>query len=184
MAPVASKRIPTATGDFTILPLQITPVPAYPVATTHYLYIRSHEPKLPDARSPRSLFVVNVPIDATEYHIRSLFSRLGGGLVEDVTFETTRPSKSAMIKQAPVQASKKRKRLDEDELMMSLPAVWDREVQKSGSSAVVVFVDKPSMEATLKSVKKAAKARSELVWGEGVADKVESLGSSSTLWHL
>lgn len=176
MAPVSSAKLPISTADYTILSLRIPQTPSYAIASTHYLYIRAHDPKLPDPRSPRSLFVVNVPIDATEEHFRSLFAeQLGGVRVEQVEFETTKPAKSA---RATVQGSRKRKRNnDEDEVNMSLPPTWDREIQRSGSAAIVVFVDKPSMDSALKHAKKAAKARSALNWGKGLEGRLPALGT-------
>jgi len=183
MAPIAMAKLPTTTGDYHILPLQISAPAAYSTPSTHYLYIRTHEPKIPDARSPRSLFVVNVPIDATEDHFRSLFAEhLGGSRVENVEFETTRPTKSAMSKQTSAQSGRKRKRRsDEDATATQLPTVWDREVHRSGSAAIVVFVDEPSMQVALKSVKKIAKARTSLVWGQGLEGRLPALGSQSML---
>lgn len=181
MAPVAMSNLPTTTGEYHILLLQISAPAAYPTPSTHYLYIRTHQPKLPDAKSPRSLFIVNVPIDATEHHFRSLFAeQLGGSRVESVEFETTRPTKSA--KQTPAQSGRKRKRRsDEDDTAARLPEVWDREVHRSGSAAIVVFVDEPSMQIALKNVKKTAKARNELVWGQGLEGRLPALGLQSML---
>lgn len=175
-------KLPTTTGDYHILHLQIPSPAAYPTPSTHYLYIRTHDPKLPDARSPRSLFVVNVPIDATEHHFRSFFAeQVGGSRVETVEFETTRPRKSAMSKQSSAQSGRKRKRRqDEDETHADLPDVWDREVHRSGSAAIVVFVDEQSMQSALRSVKKTAKARTELVWGKGPEERLPALGPQST----
>lgn len=179
MAPAVAGKAPIATADYTILSLRIPQTFSYPKSSTHYLYIRPHDPKLPDPRSPRSLFIVNIPVDATEDHFRTLFAQeLGGVRVEQVEFETTKPTKSA---NAIVQGSRKRKRNnDEDEITMSLPPTWDREVQRSGSAAIVVFVDKPSMESAMKHVKKAAKARNALEWDTGLGERLPALGSQST----
>ena len=75
--------------------------------------------------------------------------------------------------------SKKRKRVKEDDAAMELPLTWDRDIQRSGSAAIVIFVDKPSMEVALKHVKRAAKARTELVWAQ-LEDRLLALGSQST----
>jgi len=183
MVPLAMAKLPVVTGDYHILPIQIPAPAAYTTPSTHYLYIRTHEPKIPDVRSSRSLFVVNVPIDATEHHFRSLFAeQLGGSRVESVEFETTRPTKSAMSKPTSAQSGRKRKRkTDDDKTAMELPAVWDREVHRSGSAAVVVFVDETSMQIALKNVKKTAKARMELTWGKGLEGRLPLLGSKRML---
>jgi hypothetical protein len=41
---------------------------------------------------------------------------------------------------------------------------------------VVVFVDRPSLETSLKAVKRARKLSSRIVWGQGIEDKVSKLG--------
>src|SRR5699024_6384979 len=53
-------------AGYTVLPVQLPPTPAFPKPATHYLYLRPHEPRIPDPDSPRSLFIVNTPIDTTE----------------------------------------------------------------------------------------------------------------------
>lgn len=83
--------------------------------------------------------------------------------------------------------SKKRKRgssrgVIEDIEGASLPSVWDRELQTNGLTAVVLFVDRASMDAALKSVKSTRKESREPVWGEGLDGKVPALGSAS--WSL
>ena len=173
--------LPTV-SEYTVLPILFPPQPFYPVAATHYIYLRPHSPKIPEPDSPRSLFLVNIPIDSTELHFRSLFAyQLGGGRVERVDFETTRPAKHVTRLQADALGGKKRKRADveAEEPVPQLPEVWDRELHRSGSTAVVVFVDRPSMEIGLKAVKRAAKNGTEVVWGKGVEDKVPKLGSAS-----
>ncbi|KAK5256237.1 hypothetical protein LTR16_003724, partial [Cryomyces antarcticus] len=81
-------KVPLKVADYTVLPLAVPPLPTYPKQTIHYLYLRQHNPKVADADTPRSLFLVNVPIDTTEAHIRSLFAdQLGGARVEYAEFE-------------------------------------------------------------------------------------------------
>ena len=75
--------------DYLILPLSIPPhTPSYPSPTTHYIYLRPHVPKIPDRDTPRSIFVLNIPIDSTTSSIRALFAtQLGGSRVERVDFD-------------------------------------------------------------------------------------------------
>jgi len=75
--------------------------------------------------------------------------------------------------------SKKRKRVEEEDAAMELPPSWDRDIQRSVSAAIVIFVDKPSMEVALKHVKRAAKTRTELLWAQS-EDRLPALGSQST----
>lgn len=59
-----------------------------PSRTYHYLYLQPHSPRLPHPDTSRSLYAVNIPIDATEAGIRALFAeQLGGWRVERVRFE-------------------------------------------------------------------------------------------------
>ena len=181
-------------AGYTVLPVQLPPTPAFPKPATHYLYLRPHEPRIPDPDSPRSLFLVNVPIDATELHVRHLFAKqLSAGRVEKVHFEAV-PTKKKHDKPTTQGSnvskssnSKKRKRVTADDLQsqlddIELPSTWDRQLQKSGAHAIVVFVDRPSMEASLKAATKAASSKKNnkgdgVVWGAGIAeDRLPSLG--------
>ncbi|OJJ48093.1 hypothetical protein ASPZODRAFT_130019 [Penicilliopsis zonata CBS 506.65] len=187
------KESPEIAG-FSILPLQLPGTPVLPEPATHYLYLRPHEPRVPDLDSVRSLFVVNIPIDTTEAHLRHLFgTQLSAGRVERVEFEDAPTGKAhsapAIAAQGNLVKSKKRKRVTADELQsqldeVRLPASWDRQLQKSGARAIVVFVDKPSMEASLKAARKVGKkGKSTIVWGEGIEDRVPSLGLARYVAH-
>jgi ribosomal RNA-processing protein 7 len=186
--------VPLSMGGYTVLPLALPILPSFPQPATHYLYLRAHSSKIPDPNENRTLFVVNVPFDATEEHFRSLFTEMGGGRVESVNFEGAKVKKPLLppVPQLPGMVGKKRKRdiwddgLDEVE---ELPKTWDRELHKSGSNATVLFVDRASMESALKGAKKwAVKAQKGdvkryLLWGDGVSEKVPPLGSART-YHL
>ena len=188
------KESPEIAG-YAVLPLQLPPTPAFPKPATHYLYLRPHEPRIPDPDSPRSLFVVNVPIDSTETHLRHLFGKqLAAGRVETVHFEDVPTKKkhghASATQGSNISQSRKRKRLTADDLQnqldeIELPSTWDRQLQKSGSHAIVVFVDKPSMEASLKAAAKVAKKGSAqtIVWGEGVEHRVPELGLARYQTH-
>ncbi|KAJ5621990.1 Ribosomal RNA-processing protein 7 [Penicillium herquei] len=168
------------------LPLQFPATPIFPQPATHYLYIRPHEPRIPDPDSTRSLFIVNTPIDTTETHIRHLFGKqLAAGRVASVQFEDV-PTKKAGVAAATESnlshRNKKRKRATADDLQstldqINLPETWDRKLHKSGTHAIVVFADRASMEASLKAVAKAVKKGSSIIWGEGIPeDRVPALG--------
>jgi ribosomal RNA-processing protein 7 len=184
-------------GEYTILPLAIPPTPAYPKHTTHTLYLRPHAPKIPTENDKRSLFVVNVPIDSTAAYFRAIFASLiGAGRVEDVTFERGLRSVVPGREVAVVgKAGKKRKRdmeSTEGNGDKELPQIWDRELRKSGSTAVVVLVDAKSVESALKAIRKLHKSSKRdkdspwPVWGEGIEGKkseVPKLGSARYLAH-
>ena len=113
-----------------------------------------------------------------------------------MTFEQER--KSAVPNEEVVRigkASKKRKRGSdgtEQSDGIELPQTWDRELRRSGSTAVVVFVDAKSAESALKAVRKVHKSSKKEkdipwpVWGEGLGGKkneVPKLGSARYLAH-
>ncbi|TKA76693.1 hypothetical protein B0A49_04130 [Cryomyces minteri] len=184
-------KVPLNVADYTVLPLAVPPLPTYPKQTTHYLYLRQYNPKVADADTPRSLFLVNIPIDTTEAHIRSLFAdQLGGARVEYAEFEGARSSRKTTAPVAPSVPAKGRKRKrgqdgggEDEEDVAKLPETWDRELRRSGSTAVVVFVDRASAEMALKEARRAAKGGKEVVWGKGVEGKVPVLGSARYLQH-
>jgi ribosomal RNA-processing protein 7 len=185
---------PSQINSYTILPLTIPPTPAYPKRVTHTLYLQRHTPKIPTETDARSLFLVNVPIDSTSAHLRAVFTSLiGVGRFESVSFEHERNSATtgnelAVVNKKSASGSKKRKRGSEaiEEVQEDLPQIWDRELRRSGSTAVVVLVDSKSVESTLKAIKKIHKSKNTKewpVWGEGVEDKLPKLGSARYLSH-
>ncbi|KAL2864899.1 putative ribosomal small subunit assembly protein [Aspergillus lucknowensis] len=183
-------------SGYIVLPLQLPSTPSFPTPATHYLYLRPHEPRIPDPDTPRSLFLVNIPIDTTETHLRHLFStQLSSGRIERVDFESVRTGKKsdaakiALLQGTNIAKGKKRKRVTADELEgrldeFSLPSTWDRQLHRSGSHAVVVFVDKASMEASLKAARKAARKSSAIIWGDGIDEsRLPRLGLQRYLAH-
>jgi ribosomal RNA-processing protein 7 len=183
-------KIPSAIGDYAVLPITIPATSSYAVSPIHHIYVRPHAPKVPTPSDSRSLFLVNVPIDGTEAHIRAIFSSLlGAGRFESCTFENerdTRPIIHGPNATALSQQNKKRKRgnnAESDEAPSTeLPRVWDTELRRSGSTAVAVLADEKSVELALKAIKKAHKQGEFPVWGEGLKTPV-SLGSARYLAH-
>lgn len=178
--------------DFTIVPIQLPPVPscAAKTTTTHYLYLRRDAPKPGEEATPdikRSLFVANLPIDATENGLRKLFKDIAGVGVErvDVEEHVQRLRRGVvlggeMVVQGTVVRvdvdggrGKKRKRgaADEEEEVvkrrmeeMKLPEVWDRSVLRGGECAVVVFVDESSRERALKECARVKRKARGVEW--------------------
>jgi ribosomal RNA-processing protein 7 len=178
--------------SYTILPLNIPSTPAFSKPTTHTIYLQPHAPKIPTEEDSRSLFLVNVPLDSTSTHIRGAIADLLGaaGRVEDVHFENEKRKPVSSTNVVPVgSTNRKRKRGQEDasaDLDDSLPDAWDRPLHRSGSTAIVVFVDAKSAEAVLKAIRKihkSGKTHRFPVWGAGVEDKVPALGSSRYTNH-
>ena len=185
-----SHNITPLVHGFHVLPLTFPALPSLPTTATHYLYIAGHDPKVPTETTPRSLFIVNVPIDATEAHIRHLLSSQLGlpqGRIEEVSFEKQRDYQN-VGRSGPEGGdgggqSRKRKRsipqrpvrvLEESRL----PSMWDRELQVNGGSAIVTFVDKVSMDVALKAVARAIKSTTQIIWGEGLNVELPQLGSA------
>ena len=181
-------KIPLSISGYTILPLQLPSLPSFPDGATHYVYLQPHEPRIPEPHSARSLFLVNIPINTTETHLRHLFgAQLASGRVEQVEFHDA-PKRKPIVPNAAAQGNphfannKKRKRIGAEDLEIEiqnieLPQTWDQKLQSSGAHAVVIFVDTASMEASLKAAKRAAKKGIKIVWGEGIGHRLPPLGA-------
>lgn len=173
-------KTPTKINEYLVLPIKLPD--RIVESTLHYLYLRRHAPKVATPSDSRSLFAVNVPIDSTEAHLRGLFLRIGGGMVDSVVFDGE--DKNKRREEAAPAESKKRKRVDDADVEAAATVMtWDRKLRRSGSTAVVVFVDKASVEITLKAISKATKGKKQgevPVWGEGISDanKIPALGIS------
>lgn len=186
MPPPKSKSkssIPNTVSTFTILPLTLPDVKSsgQPASAPHYLYIKPHEPTQATLSAHRSLFITNIPIDANDANIKSLFvDQLGGSRVESVEFDTAVPEAPTVKRwkaennNAGESRGKKRKR-DEDivaegvveDEKSALPKIWNSELRKSGSGAIVVFVDQASMKGAWKEVQRAAKNSKTITWTQG-----------------
>lgn len=86
-------------ADFITLPLTIALPAVAKYATsvdrpTHYLYVRPHEPRGDEISNKPALFVSNLPIDATESSVKSLFNTLcaGRGRVERTVLQSVAKS--------------------------------------------------------------------------------------------
>ena len=194
------KTAPTAVGDFAVLPLTLLPLPGLPPSCAyakHYLYVKAHTPSIPTETADRSLFLANVPADASESNIRLLFAeQLGGARVESVDFDSAIPAgvqhkrfkaeeaaKGGAEEEAAAAPArgKKRKRGGAGEMLAegvrddaesALPSTWGSELRKSGGCAVVVFVDRTSFRGAWKEVARASKEGVQLEWKGG-----ENLGA-------
>ncbi|KAA8904553.1 ribosomal RNA-processing protein 7-domain-containing protein [Sphaerosporella brunnea] len=162
--------MPSATKlakDYHLLPLRLPAISkgggggggGAPEAT-HTLFIRKHTPRIPSVHDARALYVSNLPADATEQHLRTLFTAVGGGLVESVVFDDGPiPPATPAAPAAAATDSKKRKRLVVE--VVEELRTWDRPLHRSGSNAVVYFVDDASSTATLRAITKSRKTPAE-----------------------
>jgi ribosomal RNA-processing protein 7 len=184
----SSSTTPQTVSDFTVLPLTLPTVSGLPEqysSAKHYLYIKPHTPTHTTASAERSLFLANVPIDASESNIRSLFAeKLSGSRVESVDFDSSVPSqpqqkrwKDVGNKAAGDNRGKKRKRNDEDivaegvveDAASKLPSIWGEALREGGGTAVVVFVDERSCKGAWKEIQKCVKEGSSVEWKGGEA---------------
>ena len=185
----AMAQIPRAIGDFSVLPISIPPLPAYPKSVLHFVYVCRSAPKDPTPEDSRSLFISSIPIDSTEAHFRALFiSLVGAGRFENITFQEERKAPKVTQAIQPAQAaklaahSKKRKREDveaeeaEETEAAKLPDTWSRHLKRSGSTAVVLLADGKCVELVLKAISKAHKTKKYPIWGKGVSDATPALG--------
>jgi ribosomal RNA-processing protein 7 len=194
-----AKSTPKTVAEFTVLPLVLPTLSGLPEQckdAKHYIYVKPHAPSIPTATDERSLFMANVPIDATEGNIRALFvEQLGGSMVERVEFDAPIPAQPLHKrwksdkpgKEDGEQRGKKRKRNEEalvaegviEDEDSALPSIWPGELRRSGSGAVVTFVDKRSARGAMKEIYKAVKDSKTIHWKSG--DAAVGVERTSTL---
>jgi ribosomal RNA-processing protein 7 len=190
-------EVPLEISGYLVLPLSLPPLPSFTTPATHFLYLAKHQPRVPTVTTSRSLYLVNVPFDATDAHIKRLLStqlELPNGRIENVHFEGEKSSiqdrnNSNSLRYSSDKKGRKRKRPPGDEYLKvmqgaELPSTWDRQLRGIGRSAVIVFVDQASLDAVIRATKKTRKDKKEPMWGEGVEDTLPSLGLSRTSFML
>ena len=150
--------LPASIAGFTIIPV------AYSSSTTHVMYARSHTGSKKSQKktfpSGRTLFLVNVPPDATERELTLFFKH--AGTVEKVIFDNdemewheTEQSDSEsegeeageMEDESQEQPRKKRKVTKEDKgppKVSPLPRIPLRTLRRTGGCAHVIFLDSSS----------------------------------------
>ncbi|KAH9854966.1 ribosomal RNA-processing protein 7-domain-containing protein [Lenzites betulinus] len=181
----SSSSLPTSVSGFTVLPV------VYSASATHVLYARSHAaPKHKDAKGKqreqiaarphgRTLFLVNVPPDATERELtllfkpcgtveRVIFSTAGSTALEDEASESEdgsddedgeavggSGSEDEDVADADSRPKKKRKLgLPQAPRVVPLPSHSLRTFRRTGHTAYVVFLDSSSLERALKPPQK------------------------------
>ncbi|KAL1747265.1 ribosomal RNA-processing protein 7-domain-containing protein [Schizophyllum fasciatum] len=160
---------PTTVAGFTVLPV------AYSKSATHYIYARAHQPpkKQQDDALPagRTLFLANVPPDATDRELITFFK--SSGTVEKVVLDFELPQEEAPVssdsededmsegegsqqdagdEQAADERPRKRRRKDkkpQPPTVVPLPEPLLRKLGRTGRSAHVVFLDASSLERAL-----------------------------------
>ncbi|ETN37527.1 uncharacterized protein HMPREF1541_07149 [Cyphellophora europaea CBS 101466] len=166
-------------AGFLALPVTLRSSLATSEDAKHYLYLKPHDPKAADEDAARSLFLVNIPVTTTDAHLRHLFAtQLAAGRVEQVHFSDQGSNRPVIAAES---RGRKRKRMTADEIEAGLdqhhlPNVYEQDLRQTGATAIVVLVDRPSMELTLKAAKKAVRTGQNIVWGEGIENKIPALG--------
>lgn len=155
--------LPTSVNGFTTIPVSYSP------SSTHYIYARQHSgPKketgaaLPNGRT---LFLVNVPPDATERELILLFKN--AGTVEKVSFdldvqepqndddsdseeeEGEEEEGSGVDDDLPRKKRKVSKVKPQIPKLIPLPSTNLRTLRRTGRSAHVVFLDSSSLDRAL-----------------------------------
>jgi len=161
---VSSSSLPDSISKFTLLPITIpSHLPSVPSAL-HIIYLRRHEepprpPAITPAESPRTIFVVNVPVDSTKEILRGLFASLGGRL-EEVRFHGEK---------------------DNNDENLSLPDIWDRRLHPSGGTAHITFPTSEEVDKIFKTISKERRSCAGAIreWGVGVNNPTSSLGLQS-----
>ncbi|KAH8723222.1 ribosomal RNA-processing protein 7-domain-containing protein [Phaeosphaeriaceae sp. PMI808] len=179
--PKATKPLPKTVADFVVLPLSLPKLSGLPEQfqdSKHYIYVKPHAPSIPTTTDERSLFVANIPIDATESNLRSLFAdHLGGSMVEHVEFDSSVPAQPMHKRWKPGKLdgeARGHKRKREEEALVAegvvededsaLPCLWPNDLRRSGSGAIVIFVDKRSARGAFKEIQKAVKEGRSIYW--------------------
>lgn len=153
-------------SGFTVLPV------SYSKAATHYLYARAHastsKSKAPAFPDGRTLFLVNIPPDATERQISQFFKHRG--TVERVEFdrkdsheveeeEESSEEDEEMEKGEDLPQQKRRKLAKADKnqppKVVPLPKISLRTLRRTGRSCHVVFLDASSLEAAVSQPQKS-----------------------------
>ena len=180
-AKTVMEKLPREVSGFVALPVTLKPPVASLPDATHYIYLRPHDPRVADEDAARSLFLVNIPVTTTETHLRHIFTtQLSAGRIEGVYFSEDASGRASVALGKSLRG-KKRKRATAAEVEAGLdarilPKTSEAELHASGATAIVVFVDRPSMELTLKAARKVAKTGQEIVWGGGIDEKLAKLG--------
>jgi ribosomal RNA-processing protein 7 len=158
--------IPSVISGFSVIPV------SYKSSLTHYLYARSHSSSKSDSSKTlpdgRTLFLVNVPPDATERELVMFFKN--SGTVEKVVFdfevkephvddsdsedEGVEPTEEAQVDEQPKKRRKTQKDKAEVPIVIPLPSQSLRRLRKTGLSAHVVFLDSSSLDRALASTSK------------------------------
>ena len=159
----SSSTLPDSVKGFTLLPVKLSSSLPSVQPALHVLYLRRHEEQAPSNDSSRTIFLVNIPIDATKEIIRALFDSLGGR-PEDISFHGEDNDNS-------------------EHENFTLPQIWDRSLHSSGSTAHVRFPTSTDIDKIFKMISKERRNQGGAIreWGVGVDKTKSSLGLQSDI---
>ena len=184
---IPSRSVSSSVAALTI---QLPPSAAFAEETSHCIYIKHHEPNVPDPDSERSLFLGNIPITTTEAHLKHFFNvQLATGRVDRVNFPTfARASRSSdLARSRSTRQKRKRFTIDDIEAELqssSLPTTWERTLHPIGAHAIVVFVDQPSMDAAFSAVYQAARNGTQILWSKNIEEGTPPVGLNRYRDHI
>jgi ribosomal RNA-processing protein 7 len=151
--------LPATVGGFNLIPV------GYSSSATHYIYARRHSGSKKAAKHPvpngRTLFLVNVPPDATERELVLLFNHCG--TIESVVFDLdaahpqddedeSDESMEEELEDVEDQPRKRRRTSKDDKpKVISLPGSTLRTLRTTGRTAYLVFLDSSSLDRALSS---------------------------------
>lgn len=187
----------TKIGDFLVLTISYSP------QATHHLYIRAHASRTTsyDLPTDHTLFLVNVPPDATERELITLFSTCGtidkvkfggqGALPEvyddftsgDEGDEPTMQENSTVKVDEGVTKTLKNTKRDKKQpppTVTPLPTVALRHMRRTGGTAYIVFTSAQGLSAALSLPSATTSEKARLVWPKF---KATSAAEPSGLTH-
>jgi hypothetical protein len=152
--------MPNNVACFTLLPIEFPASSVLTIPAKHYIYLKPYDPQIPDPNAFRSLLVANILVTAAEIAFQTSirratycganrtcrFQRLAQRVPGRPDAQNRRKWKRATVEDMQIELQARQ-----------LPVVWTRAFHPSGAHAVVVFVDRPSMGASLKAAKPSSR---------------------------
>ncbi|ORY08284.1 hypothetical protein K493DRAFT_403449 [Basidiobolus meristosporus CBS 931.73] len=148
-------------SGFSILPVEM-PASSVSSSVTHYFYFKKHNVRQENPLTPedRTLFLLNLPADTTENHIKHLFRHVGK--IERVSFNMTERQMEEKILElqmndtSEASSGKKGKKSDKEEPAEVEPNCT---LLPTGSFAHVIFLEELGLTKAMNMTKK------KRVWG-------------------
>lgn len=169
--------------DYVILKIRMPPTSFSSTCLYHYLYIKEHHRYQPaplinqqaDLPSEQSLFISNIPVDTTYDHLKYLFNEFGAR-IQHVIF-------SSLLKSSFSGDTGDTGNVDVMSDQDPIWSVWKRPILRSGSWAIVEFLEKQDVQRILQNVNN--KKMEKYVWGQKIpSGRVPELGFKRIFFDL